>query len=101
MGAHLKYSCGWFDENTTSLDTAEENMLKLYIERLGIQNHQRVLDLGCGWGSFSLFAAAKFPDSNFVAISNSNDQIEFINNTAKSRSLENVQAIKQNMNDLS
>ena len=101
MGAHLKYSCGWFDENTTSLDTAEENMLKLYIERLGIQNHQRVLDLGCGWGSFTLFAAAKFPDSNFVAISNSNDQIEFINNTAKSRSLGNVQAIKQDMNNLS
>ena len=100
MGSHLKYSCGWFDENTTSLDAAEENMLKLYVERLGIQNHQRVLDLGCGWGSFTLFAAAKFPDSKFVAISNSNDQIEFINKTAKSRSLENVQAIKQDMNDL-
>src|SRR6056300_550242 len=98
MGAHLKYSCGWFNENTTSLDAAEENMLKLYIERLGIQNHQRVLDLGCGWGSFTLFAAAKFPKSNFVAVSNSNDQIEYINNTAKSRSLGNVQAIKQDMN---
>ena len=46
MGSHLKYSCGWFDDNTTSLDAAEENMLKLYVERLGIQNHQRVLDLG-------------------------------------------------------
>ena len=42
MGSHLKYSCGWFDDNTTSLDAAEENMLKLYVERLGIQNHQRV-----------------------------------------------------------
>ena len=75
--------------------------MKLYVERLGIQNHQRVLDLGCGWGSFTLFAAAKFPNSNFVAVSNSNDQIEFINNTAKSRSLGNVQAIKQDMNNLS
>ena len=101
MGSHLKYSCGWFDDNTTSLDAAEENMLKLYVERLGIQNHQRVLDLGCGWGSFTLFAAEKFPNSNFVAVSNSNDQIEFINNTAKARSLRNVQAIKQDMNDLS
>ena len=79
MGSHLKYSCGWFDDNTTSLDAAEENMLKLYVERLCIQNHQRVLDLGCGWGSFTLFAAEKFPNSNFVAVSNSNDQIEFIN----------------------
>ena len=101
MGSHLKYSCGWFDENTTSLDTAEENMLKLYIERLGIRNHQRVLDLGCGWGSFTLFAAEKFPKSDFVAVSNSNDQIDFINNTAKARSLGNVEAIKQDMNDLS
>ena len=101
MGAHLKYSCGWFNENSTSLDVAEENMLKLYIERLDIQNHQHILDLGCGWGSFTLFAAAKFPKSSFVAVSNSNDQIEFINSTAKARSLENVKAIKQNMNDLS
>lgn len=100
MGSHLKYSCGWFDENTTSLDTAEENMLKLYIERLGIRDHQRVLDLGCGWGSFTLFAAEKFPKSDFVAVSNSNDQIDFINNTAKARSLGNVEAIKQDMNDL-
>ena len=88
-------------KNTTSLNTAEENMLKLYVERLGIQNHQRVLDLGCGWGSFTLFAAEKFPNSNFVAVSNSNDQIEFIKSTTKARSLENVQAIKQDMNDLS
>ena len=101
MGSHLKYSCGWFDENTISLDAAEENMLNLYIERLGVRNHQRVLDLGCGWGSFTLFAAEKFPDSNFVAVSNSKDQIEFIKNTAKARSLSNVQAIKQDMNDLS
>ena len=101
MGSHLKYSCGWFDENTTSLDAAEENMLELYIERLGIRNHQRVLDLGCGWGSFTLFAAEKFPKSDFVAVSNSNDQIDFINNTAKARSLGNVEAIKQDMNDLS
>ena len=101
MGSHLKYSCGWFNDNTTSLDAAEENMLKLYVEKLGIQNHQRVLDLGCGWGSFTLFAAEKFPNSNFVAVSNSNDQIEFINNTAKARFLGNVQAIKQDMNDLS
>ena len=101
MGVYLKYSCGWFDENTTSLDVAEENMLNLYIKRLDIQNHQRILDLGCGWGSFTLFAAAKFPSSTFVAVSNSNDQIEFINTAAKARSLGNVEAIKHDMNDLS
>jgi cyclopropane-fatty-acyl-phospholipid synthase len=101
MGAHLKYSCGWFDKNTISLDEAEENMLQLYFERLDIKNNQKILDLGCGWGSFSLYAASKFPNSTFVAVSNSNDQIEFINNTATARSLENIKAIKQDMNNLS
>ena len=101
MGAHLKYSCGWFDKNTISLDEAEENMLQLYLERLYIKNNQKILDLGCGWGSFSLYAAAKFPNSTFVAVSNSNDQIEFINNTATARSLKNIKAIKQDMNNLS
>ena len=101
MGAHLKYSCGLFDKNTISLDEAEENMLQLYIERLDIKNNQKILDLGCGWGSFSLYAAAKFPNSTFVAVSNSNDQIEFINNTATARSLKNIKAIKQDMNNLS
>ena len=101
MGAHLKYSCGWFDKNTISLHEAEENMLQLYLERLDIKNNQKILDLGCGWGSFSLYAAAKFPNSTFVAVSNSNDQIEFINNTATARSLKNIKAIKQDMNNLS
>ena len=101
MGTYLKYSCGWFEENTASLDEAEANMLELYIQRLDIQNNQRILDLGCGWGSFTLYAAAKFPHSTFVAVSNSNDQIDYINNTAKARSLDNVKAIKQNMNELS
>jgi len=101
MGTYLKYSCGWFEENTSSLDEAEANMLELYIKRLDIQNNQRILDLGCGWGSFTLYAAAKFPHSTFVAVSNSNDQIDYINNTAKARSLDNVKAIKQNMNELS
>ena len=101
MGAHLEYSCGWFDKNTISLDEAEENMLQLYLERLDIKNNQKILDLGCGWGSFSLYAASKFPNSTFVAVSNSNDQIEFINNTATARSLENIKAIKQDMNNLS
>ncbi|MEK9650453.1 MAG: cyclopropane-fatty-acyl-phospholipid synthase family protein [Gammaproteobacteria bacterium] len=101
MGTYLKYSCGWFDEDTSSLDHAEANMLDLYIERLDIQNNQRILDLGCGWGSFTLYAASKFPNSQFVAVSNSNDQIDYINKTANTRSLTNVRAIKQNMNALS
>ena len=64
-------------------------------------NQEKIADLGCGWGSFTLFAAEKFPKSDFVAVSNSNDQVDFINNIAKARSFGNVEAIKQDMNDLS
>ena len=62
---------------------AEEAMLKLYIDRAGIDDNQNILDLGCGWGSFSLYAAAKFPSSKFTAVSNSKDQINFINAEAQ------------------
>ena len=43
MGFYLKYSCAWFEENTTSLDAAEENMLKLYVDRLDIRNTSEFL----------------------------------------------------------
>ena len=58
-------------------------MLDLYIERASIINGQEILDLGCGWGSFSLYAAARFPESNITSVSNSYDQINFINEEAK------------------
>ena len=60
LGKHMKYSCSQFNSKTDDLDKAEESMLQLYIDRAGIQANQSILDLGCGWGSFSLFAAAKF-----------------------------------------
>ena len=54
LGSNLKYSCSLFD-NDHSLDEAENSMLKLYLERAEIKNGQEVLDLGCGWGSFSFY----------------------------------------------
>ena len=82
LGQRLKYSCSLFD-NQITLDEAEDRMLDLYIERADILNGQEILDLGCGWGSFSLYAAAKFPESNITSVSNSFDQINFINGEAK------------------
>ena len=76
-------------------------MLELYIERAGISNGQEILDLGCGWGSFSLYAASKFPDSKFTSLSNSIDQINFINNEAEKGNLKNINAIKMDANNLS
>ena len=100
LGKRLKYSCSLFN-NQITLDEAEEEMLELYIERAGISNDQEILDLGCGWGSFSLYAASKFPDSKFTSVSNSIDQINFINNEAEKGNLKNINAIKMDANNLS
>ena len=99
LGVHLKYSCSLF-ENNNSLDDAEKSMLQLYIERAEIKNGQEILDLGCGWGSFSLYAAKKYPNTNITAISNSSDQINYIKNEAQKRGLLNINAIRMDVNDL-
>ena len=99
LGKRLKYSCSLF-EDVISLDDAEVKMLDLYIKRAEIENGQKILDLGCGWGSFSIYAAEKFPDAKITSISNSFDQIEFINNEAKKKRLTNLNAIKMDVNNL-
>jgi cyclopropane-fatty-acyl-phospholipid synthase len=101
LGRHMKYSCSHFDSELDDLNHAEESMLQLYLDRAGIQGNQKILDLGCGWGSFSLFAAAKFPTSKFTAVSNSRDQINFINAEAKKRGLKNLIAMQKNINEMS
>lgn len=99
LGPWLKYSCGYWDENTASLRDSEEKMLKLTIERAEIENGTEILDLGCGWGSFSLYAARKFPDKNFTAVSNSASQKQFITARAKHLKLKNLRVITSDVND--
>ena len=99
LGKHLKYSCNLFDE-AGSQDGAEEAMLDLYITRAEITDNQRVLDLGCGWGSFSLYAAKRFPSTEFTCVSNSQSQIDFIKDCAEEEGLTNVSAMKSDVNDL-
>jgi cyclopropane-fatty-acyl-phospholipid synthase len=65
MGAYLKYSCGWFEENTSSLDEAEANMLELYIKRLDIQNNQRILRFGLRLGKLHALCSCKVSTFNF------------------------------------
>ena len=100
LGENLKYSCCLYDENNKDLDSAEIFMLDKYLDRADIKSNQEILDLGCGWGSFTLYAAKKFPQSNFTSISNSKDQIDFINARATALNLTNVKAIRQNINEL-
>ena len=75
-------------------------MLKTYIERANIRSKQEILDLGCGWGSFSLYAAQKFSNSNFTAVSNSDEQINFIKSKIQELGLTNLLALKQDINQL-
>ena len=99
LGTNLKYSCSLFD-NVDSLDDAEESMLKLYIDRADIKDGHEVLDLGCGWGSFSLYVAERYPDINITSVSNSSDQITYIKNEAHKKSLSNIKAFRMDVNNL-
>eukprot|EP00967_Tisochrysis_lutea_P023160 scaffold26495_cov21-Tisochrysis_lutea.AAC.1 len=67
--------------------------------RAGLSDGQDILELGCGWGSFSLFAAAKFPSSSVTAVSNSRTQKEFIEARAQERGLKNLKVITANVVD--
>ena len=64
LGKNLKYSSCYFNEGIISIDQAEDDMLALTCQRAGLENGQKVLELGCGWGSLSLYMAAKFPASD-------------------------------------
>ena len=100
LGPRLKYSCCWFDHESVSLGEAEIKMMESYLERAKIEDGQTILDLGCGWGSLSLFLAERFPNSNIYSVSNSNDQIEHIKNIANEKKLENLYPEVQDVNSL-
>ncbi len=99
MGKHMKYSSGFWKEGVTDFDTSEEDMLALTVERAELRDGMTILELGCGWGSLTLFMAKKFPQSQIVGVSNSTTQREFILREAKNRKLNNVRIMTADMND--
>jgi cyclopropane-fatty-acyl-phospholipid synthase len=99
LGPRLKYSCCHFDAPNDALPAAEESMLRLTCERAAIADGQRILDLGCGWGSFSLYVAEHFPQAKVVGVSNSKPQREFILQQARVRQLENLEIITADMRE--
>ena len=99
LGHHHKYSSCYWQDDTVTLDQAEENALAITCERAGIENGMDILDLGCGWGSLSLWMAERFPDSKITSVSNSAGQREFIERQAGQRKLANLQVITCDMND--
>jgi cyclopropane-fatty-acyl-phospholipid synthase len=101
LGKHLKYSSCYFRPGVGSLDAAEEDMLAMTCLRARIADGERILELGCGWGSLTLFMAARFPRARITAVSNSRTQKAFIDAAAAQRGLTNVEVITCDMNDLS
>jgi cyclopropane-fatty-acyl-phospholipid synthase len=98
LGPHLKYSACLWEPGTDDLAAAERAMLALTTERADLANGQRILELGCGWGSLTLFMAERFPASTIVAVSNSASQRTFIDDEASRRGLRNVQVVTADMN---
>lgn len=101
LGTRRKYSCCEWDENTKTLDQAEENALKTTSERAELHNGQTILELGCGWGSLTLWVAEHYPQSRIVAVSNSAQQREYIMEQAGDRGFSNVTVITADMNEFS
>lgn len=98
LGPNLKYSCCWFDNPQQSLEAAERAMLQRTCERADLRNGQTILELGCGWGSLSLWMAEHFPESRITAVSNSKDQRLYIESQALNRGLSNLTILTQDMN---
>jgi cyclopropane-fatty-acyl-phospholipid synthase len=101
LGKHLKYSACYYRNAGETLDQAEANMLALTVERARIADGDRILELGCGWGSLSLWMAEHFPRSQITVVSNSRTQKRFIDERAAARGLENLEVVTSDMNHLS
>lgn len=99
LGPRLKYSSGYWPSQTTTFAESEEAMLALTAERASLADGQNILELGCGWGSLTLWMAEHFPGSRITGVSNSSTQREFILAQAAQRKLENVQILNADMND--
>ncbi|MDG1701349.1 MAG: class I SAM-dependent methyltransferase [Opitutae bacterium] len=99
LGKHLKYSSCYWDESTTTLKMAEVNMLSLSCEHAHLENGQNILELGCGWGSFSLWMAEHYPESTITAMSHSKTQKAYIDSEIERRGLSNLKVITSDINN--
>jgi len=98
LGKRMKYSCALWPPGIDSLDEAEEAMLAVTCERAEIGDGMEILELGCGWGSLSLWIAERFPGSRVLAVSNSTPQRRFIEGECAARGLRNLSVRTCDMN---
>lgn len=111
LGPHLKYSSGWWKNpslkkpitNKTfaaAIEQSEEDMLRLTVERADIKNGDSILELGCGWGSLTLYLARNFRRSKITAVSNSKVQKAYLDDVIKTEKLKNLTVVCENVNNL-
>ncbi len=99
LGPRLKYSSAYYETSDTTLAQAEEAALARTCQNAGLADGQAVLELGCGWGSLSLWMAAAYPAASITAVSNSRSQKAFIDQQARERGLGNLTVVTADMND--
>lgn len=97
LGKHMKYSSGYWDPGVLDIGESEARMLELTCGRADIQDGHRILELGCGWGSLTLWMAAHFPQAKITAVSNSRTQRAHIEGRISERGLTNVEVKTVNM----
>jgi len=100
LGRRLKYSSAYWPPGVKDLDAAEEAMLKASCEHAELADGQRILELGCGWGSLTLWMAQAYPDARITGVSNSASQREHIEARARELGLENVEILTCDVNVL-
>jgi cyclopropane-fatty-acyl-phospholipid synthase len=98
LGPRMKYSCAYWPPGIRTLGQAEEAMLDLFVRRARLENGMDILELGCGWGSLSLYLAHRFPGSRIVGVSNSRSQKEHIDTESRRCGLTNLEILTANMN---
>ncbi|WP_330111108.1 cyclopropane-fatty-acyl-phospholipid synthase family protein [Methylophaga thalassica] len=100
LGKRFKYSGCYWTNSCLTLDDAEEAMLDIYLQRAELKNGQQILELGCGWGSLTIYMAEKLPFAKITAVSNSHSQRKYIEKQLHERGLSNVQVITCDVNEL-
>ncbi len=99
LGHRRKYSGCYWPDDCSSLDDAEDASLRITCERAELNDGMSILELGCGWGSLTLWMAEHYPNAHITAVSNSNSQREYIESQASEQNLTNITVITKDMND--
>ncbi|MHB0773282.1 SAM-dependent methyltransferase [Bradyrhizobium sp. 5.13L] len=98
LGPNRKFSSCFYKTDATTLQEAEEEALRQTVEHAGLADGQTILELGCGWGSLSLWMARQFPHAKVTAVSASQAQRAHVEGEARRRGLLNLRAVAADMN---